>query len=332
MVPACSVLSPPRTNFPRFDRCTPTGLTKRRTLTLRMWTKIKSGFPRPKSLPSRLSFAFLAFLALAGAPVRTLSKDNLATSGLMREFSAPIEEVRQAVVAVVRDQIIHGTLVFDKSPILTGAEAVDSSPLYDPWTGPGEVYYKILKGAIAPRHFVDSGDQGTIAVRYVVIRVDANRTRVKVDAIYVETAHRVAHPSDGTVEKSELKEIKDHIEAQQEAAMQAADARRRELSAKLVQESFLRQREDETSRLSSAQANEKDLQQQVLTLHHELERQVKAPGAQLKAAPFQSAAVVRELPAKASVLVLIVTPHWLGIETPDGQHGWLPVEQLEQLP
>ena len=250
----------------------------------------------------------------------------------MREFSAPIEEVRQAVVAVVRDQIIHGTLVFDKSPILTGAEAVDSSPLYDPWTGPGEVYYKILKGAIAPRHFVDSGDQGTIAVRYVVIRVDANRTRVKVDAIYVETAHRVAHPSDGTVEKSELKEIKDHIEAQQEAAMQAADARRRELSAKLVQESFLRQREDETSRLSSAQANEKDLQQQVLTLHHELERQVKAPGAQLKAAPFQSAAVVRELPAKASVLVLIVTPHWLGIETPDGQHGWLPVEQLEQLP
>ena len=59
---------------------------------------------------------------------------------------------------------------------------------------------------------------------------------------------------------------------------------------------------------------------------------MKAPGADLKAAPFHSAATVRQIPAKASVLVLIVTPHWLGIETPDGQHGWLPVEQLEQLP
>jgi hypothetical protein len=70
----------------------------------------------------------------------------------------------------------------------------------------------------------------------------------------------------------------------------------------------------------------------VNALHQELERQVKAPGADLKAAPFRSAATVRQIPAKASVLVLIVTPHWLGIETPDGQHGWLPIEQLEQLP
>ena len=79
------------------------------------------------------------------------------------------------------------------------------------------------------------------------------------------------------------------------------------------------------------QDTEKDLQQQVNDLHHELERQVKAPGADLKAAPFRSAATVRELPSKTSVLVLIVTPHWLGIETPDGQRGWLPVEQLEQF-
>lgn len=114
--------------------------------------------------------------------------------------------------------------------------------------------------------------------------------------------------------------------------MQAADARRRELSAELVRQSFIRQQQDETSRLNSAQANEKDLQEKVTALHHELERQVKASGAGLKAAPFHSAATVRELPAKASVLVLIVTPHWLGIETPDGQRGWLPIEQLEQLP
>ena len=113
---------------------------------------------------------------------------------------------------VVHDQVIHGTLIFDKEPILTGAEAVDSTPLFDPWQGPGEVYFKIRKNAIAPRHFLESGDQGTIAVRFVLIPVDANRTRVKIDAIYQETAHRIFHPSDGTVEKSEMKEIKDQLE------------------------------------------------------------------------------------------------------------------------
>ena len=276
-------------------------------------------------------FVFALQLATTCLPVRAFAKDNLTTPGLVREFSSPIEEVRQAVISVVRDQIIHGTLIFDKTPILNGAEAVDSTALFGPWNGPGEVYYKIRKNAIAPRHFLDSGDQGTIAVRYVVTSVDPNRTRVKVDALYFETAHRVPHPSDGTVEKSELKEIKDHLDAQQEAALEAADARRRALSAELVRQSIVRQREDESTRLSKAQEAGKDLQQQVNDLHHELERQVRAPGADLKAAPFRSAATVRELPSKASVLVLVITPHWLGIETPDGQRGWLPVEQLEQL-
>jgi hypothetical protein len=285
-----------------------------------MWTKTK------------MVFAASVLLALF-APVRAFAaKDNLTTPSVIREFPSSFDEVRQAVIAVVNDQIIHGTLMFDKTPVLTEAEAVSSTPLFDPWNAPGEVFYKIRKNTIAPRHFADTGDQGTIAVRYVITPVDANRTRVKVDAVYVENSRRTVHPSDGTVEKSELTEIKDRLEAQQEAAMEAADARRRELSAKLVSESFTRQRQDETSRLSNAQSAAKDLQQQVDTLHHELERQVKTPGADLKAAPFRSAATVRSMPGKASVLVLIVTPHWLGIETPDGQRGWLPEEEMEPLP
>ncbi|HTB94676.1 MAG TPA: hypothetical protein VK728_17710 [Candidatus Sulfotelmatobacter sp.] len=250
----------------------------------------------------------------------------------MREFTGSVEEIRQAVQFVVHDHIIHGTLIFDKEPILNGAEVVNSSPLFDTWQGPGEVYFKIRKDAIAPRHFVESADQGTIAVRFVIIPVDENRTRVKIDAIYQETAHRAFHASDGTVEKSEMKEIKDELESLQEAAAQAADARRRETSAALVRQSLVRQREDETRRLSNAQSSEKDLQQQVYTLHHDLERRVKSPGADLKAAPFQSAATLTTLSASTDVVILIVTPHWLGIETPDGQRGWLPLEQLEPLP
>lgn len=265
-------------------------------------------------------------------PTLSSAKETLTTPGLVREFFGSLEEVRQAVQFVVHDQVIHGTLIFDKEPILNGAEAVDSTLLFDPWQGPGAVYFKIRKNAIAPRHFLDSGDQGTIAVRFVLVPVDANRTRVKIDAVYQETAHRILHSSDGTVEKSEMKEIKDQLETLQEAAAQAADARRRQTSAELVRQSLIRQREDETTRIGNAQTAQRDLEQRVSALHHELERRVKAPGADLKAAPFQSAATLKTLPAFTDVVILIVTPHWLGVETPDGQRGWLPQELLEQLP
>jgi hypothetical protein len=296
-----------------------------------MWIEIK--LPRKSTFrPSgfiRIAVvsAVLLFLTATGS-----AKDTLTTPGLVREFFGSLEEVRQAVQFVVHDQIIHGTLIFDKEPILNGAETVNSTSLFDPWQGPGDIYFKIRKNAIAPRHFLDSGDQGTIAVRFVVIPVDANRTRVKIDAVYQETAHRILHPSDGTVEKSEMKEIKDQLETLQEAASEAADARRRQTSAELVRQSLVRQREDETTRLSNAQTSQKDLEQQVNALHHELERRVKAPGADLKAAPFQSAATLKTLSAFTDVVILIVTPHWLGVETPDGQRGWLSQEQLEQLP
>jgi hypothetical protein len=296
-----------------------------------MWIGFKlSRIPafRPSDLIHIAVFAALLLLF----PAASLAKETLTTPGLVREFFGSLEEVRQAVQFVVHDQVIHGTLIFDKEPILNGAEAVDSTPLFEPWQGPGDVYFKIRKNAIAPRHFLESGDQGTIAVRFVLIPVDANRTRVKIDAVYQETAHRMFHPSDGSVEKSEMKEIKDSLETLQEAAAQAADARRRQTSAELVRESLIRQREDETSRINNAQISQKDLEQQVKALHHELERRVNAPGADLKAAPFQSAATLRTLTAFTDVVILIVTPHWLGVETPDGQRGWLPQEQLEQLP
>jgi hypothetical protein len=272
---------------------------------------------------------FLAFFA--AVPARTPATE-LTTAGLIREFNGSMDEVRQAVISVQKDHILHGTLIFDKEPILTGAEAVSSTPLFDPWQGPGEVYYKIREKAIAPRHFLESGDIGTIGVRYVIIPVSDLRVRVKIDALYIETAHKRIHPSDGTVEKTEMNEIKDALESLQEAAAEAADARRRELSNQLVRQSYARQRSEESTRVTTAESTEKELTQEIDSLRHELERRIKAPGADLKAAPFRSAANLKTLPAYSEVVVLIVTPHWLGVETPEGQRGWLPLEQLEPLP
>jgi hypothetical protein len=259
-------------------------------------------------------------------------REQLHSPGFAAEFTAPLDDVLQALKEVLEDQIIHGTQVFDKEPTLTGAVAVTSTPLFERWQGPGQVFYKLRKDAIAPRHFLESGDQGTIAIRYVVTSVGQERTRIRIDAVYVENTHHRVHPSDGTVESSEYKVIEEHVQAIELAEQDAADAKQRRESAELVKQMVIRQREDENTRLTEAQSSVQDLEQRVNAMRHEVVRRVAAPGADMKAAPFRSAANIRTLAAYTEVVIVIVTAHWFGVETPEGQRGWLPVTQLESLP
>jgi hypothetical protein len=258
--------------------------------------------------------------------------DQVASPSFVGELMAPESDVLEALHEVLEDHIIHGTKVFEREPTLTGAEEVSSTALFPPWQGGGKVFYKVRADVIAPRHFRESSDMGSIAVRYVVVKVTAQRTRVQIDAVFVETAHRAVHPSDGTVESSEFKEIQEQLQAIQFAAQEAADIKRRRDSADLVRQTIIRKREDETTLLASAQSSVKDLEQRLKDMRHEVERRVKAPGTDLKAAPFRSSAKVVTLAAYTEVVIVIVTPHWYGVETPDGQRGWIAIEQLEPLP
>jgi uncharacterized small protein (DUF1192 family) len=259
-------------------------------------------------------------------------KDHASNPGFVVEISATLDDVLEVLEDVVHDQTIHGTNMFDKEPTLVGATAVKSTSLFEPWRDGGKVFYKIRQNTVAPRHFLESADQGTIAVRYVVTGVSAERVRLRIEAIFFETAHRVVHPSDGTVESSEYKVIQERLDSMQLAAQEAADAKRRRDSAELVRQTVIRQREDETTRLAAAQASVQDLEQRISAVRHELERRVKAPGADLKAAPFRAAANVKTLAAYTEVVIVILTPRWYGVETPDGQRGWMPADQLETLP
>jgi hypothetical protein len=72
------------------------------------------------------------------------------------------------------------------------------------------------------------------------------------------------------------------------------------------------------------------LEERVKDLRKQLEWQVKSPGAPLKSAPFHTASTVQSLPPGTEVLILISTPYWYGIETHEGQHGWIMRDQLEQ--
>jgi hypothetical protein len=72
------------------------------------------------------------------------------------------------------------------------------------------------------------------------------------------------------------------------------------------------------------------LEEHVKDLRQQLERRVKAPGAPLKSAPFHGASTLQTLTTGTEVLILIPTTYWYGVETHEGQHGWIMRDELEQ--
>ncbi len=72
------------------------------------------------------------------------------------------------------------------------------------------------------------------------------------------------------------------------------------------------------------------LEEHVKDLRRQLERLVKDPGAPLKSAPFHTASTLQSLPTGTEVLILVSTPYWYGVETHDGQHGWMMRDDLIQ--
>jgi hypothetical protein len=70
----------------------------------------------------------------------------------------------------------------------------------------------------------------------------------------------------------------------------------------------------------------------VQDLRRQVERAVKAPGGALRSAPFHTASTLQSLPAGTQVLIVVTTPYWFGIETHEGQHGWMLRDDLELVP
>ena len=166
-------------------------------------------------------------------------------------------------------------------------------------------------------------------MRYVVQAKDESKTIVRIDAVFAEEFLRTVHPSDGSVENAESQDIQDRIDAVETEKKQVAQ-REKQLQEKLAQQIDKRKKEtDEAAALAGAQSSAQTLDQQVESLRHQAERVVKAPGGTLKSAPFQSATNVKSLEAGEEVVIVIVTPYWYGVETTEGQHGWMNRRQLE---
>ena len=233
--------------------------------------------------------------------------------------------------------------------------------MFPAWTEGGKVFYKVRKQALDPRNFKDSGDVGTLAVRYVVQPEGDKNTVLRIDALFVEDFRHSVHQSNGSVESSEYKDIQDRLTAVELVKKENAEAEEAK-QERLAKQNFgmgndtvllstppstAKSTESTNAEVAPASASQsspmpqppavheqpaESLEQHVAELRRQVERLVKQPGAPLKSSPFHTATTLKSLEPGVEVLILISTPYWYGVETHDGQHGWIRREQLEQVP
>jgi hypothetical protein len=286
-------------------------------------------------MPSKLLITTAIVLALQfPAPARSGpagDKKSDLPQGFEIFLKVPEADVMKAVKAVTENDTIQGTLVYEHEKELTDAVPETSSAYYGEWKGEGHAFYKVRRDALAPRNFKDSTDIGVITVRYIVQGIDPNKTRLQIDAVFVEDGNHKVHASDTTVETSEFVEVQAHIaDIQKEEQKNAELTQKRQMMVQARNAS--KERDDEIARLNVSENSVASLQQKIDELHRKLEVRVKADPIELKAAPFDRAAKLNSLPSRAELLVEIITDYWYGVETVQGQRGWVRQDQVEALP
>jgi hypothetical protein len=326
--------------------------------------------------PGKIAPVLLLLFSLAGAiPLAGRTKDKVDYGeGLIVNIPVPESEVEQVVIEVVQNGVIRGTKEYNKDEFVAGAKAADSSHVFPAWNEGGKVFYKVREQAIDPRNFKDTSDVGTLAVRYVVQAQGDKNTVLRIDALFKEDFRHLVHPSNGSVESAEYKDIREHldeIEAMKSQNVEAQKERQEQLARK---QNLARQSAAATSTATPSPANPspanpwpgqpapkveegvpdapqrvivsgsaeaspagqslpgQSLEERVKDLRQQVERLVKSPGAPLKSAPFHTASTLVLLGTGTEVLIVISSPYWYGVETHDGQHGWMQRDQLEPLP
>lgn len=304
-------------------------------------------FVRPLLLFLATSLATLS-IGTVPTPLQARDKKDAVPygMGLLVNIPAPEAEVLKVVEEVVQNGMIRGTKEYAKDEFVSGATAATDSSLFEPWTQGGKVFYKVRQHAVDPRNFKDGSDVGALGVRYVVMKQDDTHTVLRIDAVFVEDFRRRVHASDGSVENAEYKDIHDHVESFQLMQAQASEAEREKQEAAQRNPVTLstpvpvsdasqpapERRVQIPPVIATNTASIDELQKKARELRQLAERKVKSTGTSLKSAPFHTASSLRLLGPGAEVLIVISTPYWFGVETHDGQHGWVLRDDLEEMP
>src|SRR5271165_3300329 len=190
-------------------------------------------------LKACLILLWIGFFLAATPGAAAREKDALQYgAGLIVNLPFPESEVVQVVQDLVQNGIIRGTKEYNKDEYITNATAESSTRAFPAWNGDGKAFYKVRGHAIDPRNFKDSGDVGTLAVRYVVQAQGDKNSVLRIDAVFQEDFRRTIHQSNGSVESSEYKDIQEHLETIRVMKEQTAEAERERQERRAKQQSI----------------------------------------------------------------------------------------------
>lgn len=294
---------------------------------------------------ANLPVVVLVVLLLTGFG-RARTRETAAPSFTI-DVDQPFSQVVPAVEDVARSSVILGTFEYAGDQQLEGAQFEENSHLFPGWSGGGKVFYKVRNKTLAPKHFINSNDVGTVAVRYIVQDNGANSTRLVIDAVFVENGGHHGHPSDGYVETCEFAEIGKRLkEFDQEQALRVSghafspsrdSSSRPDQSSDQATDSIAtgdigRAISDQKSQLAADRANLQQLEAQVRQIRASEFVRIRVERAELKASPYAHARVVEALKQGQEVTVLAKSAYWYRVRSEDGQEGWLSHSVLEGQP
>jgi hypothetical protein len=217
-------------------------------------------------------------------------------------------------------------------------------------------FYKVRKNVLAPAHFPSSNDMGVITVRYEMEPAGAQRTVLRIDAVFVRDGSRAPYFSDGTVEASEYRRIQEllptfsllthDVSKSPPAAAQPVTAPTAPPGEDQVTAPVLRAHvaaavapalslentlEEEKAQLAAVNSSVDQLQERARQLRFDTLGRVKFPRSPLKAAAYTESETLRVLDRGEEVTVLTTTRYWYRVRSADGREGWIYYMFLEPL-
>ena len=242
--------------------------------------------------------------------------------GFTIDLDEPYDRVLQVVKEVSEDGVVRGSSEYKGVAELYGASPGTSSNAFHTPPAPGTVVYKVRKGTLAPEHFFQSNDVGTVTVRYVIKSLGPKSTRLNIDAIFQEDSHHHYHPSDGTVENAEFLAISDQIKD-----LNDKDAKEKQDKLYAAEEKkmadLLAQLDQARADLKTADTKEKELSRKVSAVSGGKPGRVKTATADLKAQPYNESKTVASLSQGDAVTVLVQTRSWYRVQAANGAQGWI---------
>ncbi len=244
------------------------------------------------------------------------------------DVEAPYEGLVSIVQEVSQDAIIRGTWQYKGTTELDAATASKTAPGFETWKGQGTVLYKVRPGTLAPEHFHESGDQGTVSVA-ILWNMQAPISPISESKQFLpQTMATRLHQSDGAVENAEYAEISRKL---QDGEDRSRKQREEEVAKhQQIKSDELRvQLEQDRAELQAIIAKKQRLENELNELNELKDTQkgrparIRTASADLKTAPYNQSTTVRLLSRGEGVTVIQQTEGWCSVKTGSGEQGWV---------